>query len=162
MPIRVECPRCHDTAYFADNDSGLAVACLACGQHLRVPAIPPKPRPMPMPQPIEAAERPLRLPPTPQSPSAPAAPVNVPPEARTVSAPVRRPATRAAAHVRPAPAKGKWRIYTLLFGLLITGTLGGLVVAWFINLSKSATAPLARNEIAASSSPPASRATVAA
>jgi hypothetical protein len=160
MPIRVECPRCHDTAYFADNDAGFAVACLACGQHLRVPAAQPKPRPAPTPQPIEAANRPLRLPPTPQPPSPPEAPLNAPPDTPAVSAPPRRPSPRPTAHVRPVPAKGKWRIYTLLFGVLITGALGALMIAWFMNLSKAATAPLPRSEIAASV--PASRATIAA
>ena len=52
MPIRVECTRCRDVTHFADNDAGLAVACLACGQHLRVPHL-PKP---------QAAVRPIALP----------------------------------------------------------------------------------------------------
>jgi hypothetical protein len=166
MPIRVECPRCHDTAYFADNDAGLAVACLACGQHWRVPAAAQaKPRPAPTPQAIEAAERPLRLGPTPQPPSPPAVradvPRDLPPQAPAVSAPVRRPTARPAGHVRPVPAKGSWRLYSLLLGLLIAGTLGTLVIAWFMNLSKAATSPLARGEVAPES-PPASRVTAAA
>src|SRR5436190_17079216 len=93
MPIRVECPRCHDSAYFADNDAGLAVACLACGQHLRIPAVQPKPRPTPTPQPVAAAERPLQLPPTPK----PAAPPPPPPSVASVTV---RPEIAAAAPPR--------------------------------------------------------------
>jgi hypothetical protein len=42
MAIVVECPRCGRVTHFADNDAGLAVGCLSCGQVTRVPDLVPK------------------------------------------------------------------------------------------------------------------------
>jgi hypothetical protein len=42
MAIVVECPRCRRVTHFADNDAGLAVGCVSCGQVTRVPDPRPK------------------------------------------------------------------------------------------------------------------------
>jgi hypothetical protein len=117
MPIRLECPRCHDVTHFADNDAGLAVACLACGQHLRIP----KPAPAAT-QTVSASPQSLEPPPlfatTPAhllvaapaaSPPKPAAP---PP---ALQVPHHRP-------IRPARPITRWRSF--IFFILLSCTLG--------------------------------------
>jgi hypothetical protein len=49
MAIVVECERCRRITHFADNDAGLAVSCIGCGQRTRVPDSRPKLKPAPPP-----------------------------------------------------------------------------------------------------------------
>lgn len=120
MPIRVECPRCQRQAFFADNDAGLAVACLGCGQHLRVPAQPPKAAPVvktlsPDEPPPLFANTPAHLLVTPaQQSEAPATP----------PAPARKPSRP----LRPAGPRPRWRTFGLLFALLGSSTL---LIQWW-------------------------------
>ena len=51
MAIVVECASCGRVTHFADNDAGLAVSCVNCGQRARVPNNRPKPAPPPQPAP---------------------------------------------------------------------------------------------------------------
>jgi hypothetical protein len=130
MPIRVECPRCQRQAFFADNDAGLAVACLGCGQHLRVPAAAPRPAPVikslsPDEPPPLFANTPAHLLATPpQQSEAPATP---PPAARKPSRPL-----------RPAGPRPHWRAFGLLFLLLGSATL---LIQWLRHRPTRAIAP---------------------
>lgn len=133
MPIRVECPGCHDVTHFADNDAGLAVACLACGRHLRVPKIvAPAVRTVAAPAPSEH-DRPLSLP---QQPIAqPPAPRDQPP----TPTPARRP-------VQPARPKSRWRTYMLLALILASSAAIALVVR---DRGNKASAAHSQNSVAA-------------
>jgi hypothetical protein len=133
MPIRVECPRCHDTAYFADNDAGLAIACLACGQHIRIakPSEAAAPRPklieQPSPPPL-FANTPAHL----LNPPKPAAPP--PPPAREA-----RPRPKA---IHPPTQRSRWRTYSILLLLFV---VAGLVVLIVQMVRQRPEAPLAQN-----------------
>ncbi|MDB5323526.1 MAG: hypothetical protein JWN40_5157 [Phycisphaerales bacterium] len=125
MPIRVECPGCHDVTHFADNDAGLAVACLACGRHLRVPK---KSAPV-----AKTVARTL----IDQDP-----PLALPDDRPTAATPVQAP-TSPRRPVQPARPKGRWRTYMLLVVLLsCAGTAIALVVK---NRASHSITPLAQN-----------------
>jgi hypothetical protein len=140
MPIRVECPGCHDVTHFADNDAGLAVACLACGRHLRVPqVVAPAIRAAAAPA-LSEQDRPLSLP---QQPIAQlAAPREQPP---TPTA--RRP-------VQPARPKSRWRTYMLL--ALILSSCGAIALV-IRNRGNHASAALSQNGVAAPATLPLAR-----
>jgi hypothetical protein len=121
MPIRVECPRCQDVSHFADNDAGLAVACLACGQHMRVPKGAPKAAPPPPPA---ARGDELFASYTPPEPA---------PAAQTP--PVAGPAGARRARVRPAGGRSAWRTFGLFVAVLICG---GLATLYFDHRRKTA------------------------
>jgi hypothetical protein len=130
MPIRVECPQCHDVTHFADNDAGLAVACLACGRHLRVPT--PMPVPVPVPAKAKVEDGGWKMaeePPLPSSvitPSSASPPPSLPSSIfHPPSSPSSPPAPRRP--IRPAPGRGKWRTYLLLIGLA-----GGALLAFVL------------------------------
>jgi hypothetical protein len=119
MPICVECPRCQRQAVFADNDAGLAVACLGCGQHLRVPAAAPKP--------VAAVRHLSPDEPPPLFANTPAhllaAPASQPEVHPTPPAPARKPSRP----LRPAGPRPRWRTYGLLLALLGSSAL---LIGW--------------------------------
>src|SRR5258706_9555985 len=129
MPIRVECPGCHDVTYFADNDAGLAVACLACGRHLRVPAMTPAPVAKTVALTVSEQDRPLALPDDRPENPVPAAP-------KKAVAPARRP-------IQPARSKSRWRSYMLL--VLLLGGAGTAIAVVVKHRANHATTPLAKN-----------------
>jgi len=129
MPIRVECPGCHDVTHFADNDAGLAVACLACGRHLRVPKITAPVIKAAAAPALSEHDRPLMLP---QEPLAPPPP----------PAPREQPATTARRPIRPARPKSRWRTYMVLILLLTGSTAIAMVIR---NRGNHASAALSQN-----------------
>jgi hypothetical protein len=109
MPIRVECTRCHEVTFFADNDAGLAVACVRCKQRLSVPVPAPAPKsPAPASHPDEppplfsSTPKHLLVASTPSSPA---------------QSPARQTPTKPRP-VRPASPRSRWRMYTLLFAAI--------------------------------------------
>lgn len=121
MPIRVECPRCGRVTRYADNDAGLAAACIGCKTVIRVPA--PQPLPKPAPRLVRDPSQELHLPEpgAPKPAPAPAAPVRI-----TASGPIpqrRLPLVRIAASV-----------------LLLLG-LGAAVMLYLRNRDPAATRP---------------------
>jgi hypothetical protein len=113
MPIRVECSRCRDVTHFADNDAGLAVACVACGQHLRVPNLAAK---------AAAPQYPGPLPPLPDEPPPLFANVRHDADVSTASPPLPPPANVASRSTKRRPASGaRWRTYGLIAGLVGAG-----------------------------------------
>jgi hypothetical protein len=121
MPIRVECTRCQDVTHFADNDAGLAVACLSCGQHLRVPQM-PKERPVVTPVVVPDEPPPLF------------ANYKHDPDGGAVAPPVRQAARRAK---RPAAGRSKWRAYGILLAVL---GVGAMAVTYEVQRRRSASA----------------------
>lgn len=116
MPIRVECPHCRKLTYFADNDAGLAVSCLACKAHLRVPAATPAPK----------AAAPVALPdePPPLFANTPRHLLAAPITAETVSKelPTERQAPRQR-RLRPASPRSRWRLYAIIVAIPAAVTL---------------------------------------
>lgn len=113
MPIRVECPRCHKVTYFADNDAGLAVACLDCKTHLKVPIPQAAPKPMtPIVHPDE---------PPPLFSNTPRHLLVAPPSAQPAAAQAPRHHPAKSRPVRPASPRSRWRLYGILF---CVGALG--------------------------------------
>lgn len=71
MPIRVDCPRCGRVTHYADNDAGLAAACISCKTVITVPR--PQPLARPAPRVLRDPSQELHLPPpTPPAPRTPA------------------------------------------------------------------------------------------
>src|SRR5258706_10697847 len=131
MPIRVECPGCHDVTYFADNDAGLAVACLACGRHLRVPAMTPAPVAKTVALTVSEQDRPLALP-----DDGPENPVPITPKKAVAAS--RRP-------IQPARSKSRWRSYMLL--VLLLGGAGTAIAVVVKHRANQTATPLAQNGV---------------
>jgi hypothetical protein len=113
MPIRVECPRCHKVTYFADNDAGLAVACLACKTHLKVPIPHAAPKPVsPMVHPDE---------PPPLFSNTPKHLLVAPPSTKPAAVETPRHHAGKARPVRPASPRSRWRLYGIFILLGVIG-----------------------------------------
>lgn len=102
MPIKVECPRCGRVTHYADNDAGLAAACIGCKTVIRVPA--PQPIAKPAPRVLRDPSQELHLPPAVAPAPAPVAPQRrVAPAAvsggPTPAVPKRLPVSRIAASI---------------------------------------------------------------
>jgi len=111
MPIRVECTRCHEVTYFADNDAGLAVACLSCKTHLKVPI------PAAAPKAVTPAVHPDEPPPL--FLNTPKHLMVAPPATKPVAAEPHPHHAGKSRPVRPASAKSHWRLYSILMAILV-------------------------------------------
>ncbi|HEY7119838.1 MAG TPA: hypothetical protein VH475_24825 [Tepidisphaeraceae bacterium] len=111
MPIRVQCPACGDVTHFADNDAGLAVGCLACGRHFRVPVPAPKPAHVP-PRIVESSPLFANLASTLPAAASPVCAAQQQQQQQTVPRAARR------RPIRPAGSKSRWRTYGLFLALV--------------------------------------------
>lgn len=109
MPIKVECPRCGRVTHYADNDAGLAAACIGCKTVIRVPA--PQPLARPAPRVLRDPSQELQLPPAAPAPG----PAPVAPQRRVAPVAVSGGATPAV--TRPLPVLRIAASILLLLGL---------------------------------------------